>query len=249
MGTEAAQADGNRTVSASRNQVIFQHLGAALITIFLIYFALLGHSQWSSDMRFWRAVGDVSFILLGMALAIGPLVELRRQATSLLKWRRPLGIWFALTAAIHGYLVWDGWARWSVRRFLGFEDLSTVGIEELVLTNPGFGLANLIGTVALILALVLAAISSDRAMHALGYQQWKYVQRFAYVIFYLVGLHTAYFIFLHYELSLRNLVFQNPPPPDPNWFRFYFVGLVVIVFALQWSAFAKRVVKYRQPRG
>jgi sulfoxide reductase heme-binding subunit YedZ len=86
-------------------------------------------------------------------------------------------------------------------------------------------------------------------MQALGYQQWKYVQRLAYVIFYLVGLHAAYFIFLHYELSLRNVVFQNPPPPDPNWFRFYFVGLVVIVLALQWGAFAKRVVKYRQTQG
>ena len=249
MGTETAQADEGRTVSASHRTIIFQHLGVALITIFLIYLALLGHSQWSADMRFWRAIGDASFILLSMALAIGPLVELRREATSLLKWRRPLGIWFALTATIHGYLVWDGWARWSVRRFLGFEDLSAVGIEELVLTDPGFGLANLIGAVALVLALVLAAISSDRAMQALGYQQWKYVQRLAYVIFYLVGLHAAYFIFLHYELSLRNVVFQNPPPPDPNWFRFYFVGLVVIVLALQWGAFAKRVVKYRQTQG
>ncbi|OIB57419.1 hypothetical protein BBD46_02405 [Natrialba sp. SSL1] len=216
-----------------------RHLGVALLAVLLTYIFWLSRMQWDPEMRLWRAMGDTAFILLAIALAIGPLTVLWRPAAPLVKWRRAFGIWFALTATVHAYLVWDGWARWSVRRLFGFEYLPEVG--EYVLTDPGFGLANLIGIVALFWALVLAAISSDRAVRTLGQRQWKHVQRYAYVIFYLVALHAGYYLFLHYELSLRNLVFQNPPPSDPNWFRFWFLAIVAIVLTLQWAAFIKRV--------
>lgn len=239
------QVGNQQERSTSSETRLLQHVGVALLAMFLTYVFWRSRMQWNPEMRFWRAIGDTAFLLLAIALAIGPLTVLWRQAAPLVKWRRAFGIWFALTSTVHGYLVWDGWARWSVRRLLGFEDLSEVGVEQLVLTDPGFGLSNLIGIVALFWALVLAAISSDRAVRALGQRQWKHVQRYAYVVFYLVSLHAGYFLFLHYELSLRNLVFQTGIP-NPNWFRFWFLAIAALIFTLQWAAFGKRVQRRRQ---
>ena len=68
-------------------------------------------------------------------------------------------------------LIANGWARWSLRRFLGYEFIPELGREARI--EPGFGLANLVGSVALLLALVLAATSSDRALRWLGRPAWS----------------------------------------------------------------------------
>lgn len=198
--------------------------------------------EWVADMRLWRAVGDASFVLLALALAAGPLAVLWPAARRLVAWRRAFGIWFALTGLLHAYLVWDGWALWSLRRLLGFQDLPLESGPASVLTDPGFGLANLVGLVALFWGLVIAAVSSDAAMRALGARGWKHVQQLAYVVFYLVALHAAYFLFLHYALSLTSLVFQKAVP-DANWFRFWFVALALAVMTLQVAAFARTVAQ------
>jgi methionine sulfoxide reductase heme-binding subunit len=212
-------------------------LAAAALLAFVFWRSRM---DWAPEMRLWRAVGDAAFVLLALALIIGPLAVLAPRTARLVAWRRHLGVASALTAAVHAYLVWDGWALWSVRRFFGFQDLSEAGGPDNVLVDPGFGLANLVGLVALAWALIIAATSSDWAMRRLGARAWKYVQQFAYLVFYLSGLHAAYFLFLHYELSLVNLVFQKRVP-DPNWARPYFVLLVVLVLVLQLAAFAKNV--------
>ena len=201
--------------------------------------------EWTPDMRLWRAVGDAAFVLLAVALLLGPLAVLRPKAGRLLVWRRHLGVASAITAAIHAYLVWDGWALWSLDRLFGYQDLSEAGGPDRVLVDPGFGLANLVGIVALSWMLVIAATSSAWAMRRLGSRGWKYVQQFAYLVFYLAGLHSAYFLFMHYELGLVNLVFRKGVP-DPNWARPYFVLLVGTVLVLQLAAFAK-TVRRRKP--
>lgn len=203
--------------------------------------------EWDPEMRLWRAVGDSGFALLAFALAAGPITTLWPRARVLLLWRRPLGIWFALTSLLHAYLVWDGWARWSLARLFGYQDLPLEDGTTTVLTDPGFGLANLVGLVALFWALIIAAVSSDRALAALGPRSWKYVQQFSYVVFYLVGLHAAYFLFLHYELSLVNLVFQKGLAP-PNWFGAWFAFVFVAVLVLQLAAFVRIVANRRRLR-
>lgn len=213
-----------------------RHAAVALLGAVAVFAFWRSRMEWSPEMRLWKSVGDASFALLALAMAIGPLATVWKPAARLLAWRRALGIWFALLALLHAYLVWDGWARWSFARLMGYEDLSASGVAEPVLTMPGFGLANLVGLVALVLGLMLAAVSSERALRALGARSWKHVQQYAYVVFYLVGLHGAYFLFLHYDLSLVNLVFGKAVPP-PNWFRFWFLGAVGLVMLLQVAAF------------
>jgi hypothetical protein len=125
---------------------------------------------------------------------------------------------------------------------------SSIGRHAVVgLLGVALAFLFLMGIVALFWGLVLAATSSDFAMAALGGRAWKHVQQYSYVVFCLVGLHGAYFLFLHYDLSLRGLVFQKAVP-EPNWFRFWFVGAAGLVMALQTAAFFTTMVRRGRAR-
>lgn len=197
-------------------------------------------AQWDPEMRLWKAFGDGAFVLLALTLAVGPVARLWAPARRLLPWRRQTGIWFALLAIVHAVLVFNGWARWSVDRLLGYEFVPQLGRSARL--EPGFGLANLIGVLALFWALVLLATSSDRALRYLGGQAWKWLHSGAYVVFYLSAAHTAYFLFIHYTLSFH----RDVPPPD--WFRIPFLGIAGSVLSLQAAAFAKTVAAGRRSR-
>ena len=192
-------------------------------------------------MRLWRAVGDAAVVLFLASLAIGPLVRLASTAGRLLSWRRQVGIWAAAFAGAHALLIVDGWAQWSVRRFLGYELVPQLGREARM--EPGFGLANLIGLVALVWLLILLATSSDRALRLLGPAGWKWLHHGSYVVFYLVLLHSVYFLFIHYTFS-----FHRPPAPD-NWFRWPLVAMGFAVLGLQCGAFWRTVLRQRKRPG
>ena len=193
--------------------------------------------EWDPEMRLWRATGDASLLLLIGALALGPLAKLWPAFRTLLPWRRETGIWFGILACVHTLLILHGWVRWDAARFFGYEFIPELGRTARM--EPGFGLANLIGLVAVVWALVLTATSSDWAINKLGPSAWKWLQYGAYSIFYLVALHTFYFLFQHYTLSFHR------DPPEPNWFRGPFLGLVLAVPVLQTAAFVKTVRRRR----
>lgn len=218
---------------------------AALLTaagaLLLMFWA--SRPEWSADMRLWRAVGDVAVVLLFLSLAVGPAARLNRSLARALLWRRQIGVWAAVTALVHALLILDGWAQWSVRRFLGYEFVPQLGREARL--EPGFGLANLLGLVALVWLLALLATSFDRAVRSVGPAAWKWLHGGAYVVFYLVALHSAYFLFMHYTES-----FHRPPAPE-NWFRWPLVFLATGVLLLQWAAFVQtaRRRRDRSPEG
>jgi len=202
--------------------------GAALAIGSLFWWA---RPDWDPEMRLWKAVGDTAYVLLLATMAVGPLARLARPARPWLRWRRQLGIWFTLTAALHAVLVLNGWARWGLRRFLGYEFVPQLGRE--VRLEPGFGLANLVGAAALALALVLAATSSDRALRALGRPAWAWLHRLAQTVLILSLLHGAYFLFIHYTESFHKV------PPDLDWFRVPFLVAGLAVLALEVVAFGR----------
>jgi sulfoxide reductase heme-binding subunit YedZ len=204
------------------------------VAAFAVLLFWLSRLEWSPEMRLWRAFGDAGFIFFFFALAIGPLAKLLPPARRLIPWRREIGIWFAILALTHAVLVFDGWAKWDAMRFLGYEFI--LQLSRYARIEPGFGLANLIGLMALIWALVLGATSSKRAVRFLGFSSWKWLHHGAYVIFYLALAHGVYFLFIHYTMS-----FHREVPPDPNWFQFPFIAIGLTVFILQISAFVKTV--------
>lgn len=220
---------------------VVQHLAVAALSAGLFALFWFTRLSWTTDMRLWRAVGDVAIVLLFLSLAMGPAGRLFGPAARALRWRRAVGIWAGVTALVHGVLVFWGWTQWSVPRLLGYEFIPQLGRTARL--EPGFGLANLLGIVALVWLIVMTATSFDRAVRALGPSAWKWLHTSAYVVFYLSGLHAAYFLFMHYTESFHRAV------PPPNWFRFPLLVLAIAVLALQMAAFgvtwSRRAGPYR----
>lgn len=219
-------------------RLIGRHLVAGLISAFAFGAFFASRPSWVLEMRTWKAFGDAALILLLITLAIGPLAKLHRPWARSLPWRRETGIWFGLMAIVHTILILNGWARWSFSRLFGYEYVEQLGREARL--EPGFGLANLMGLVAIFWTLVLVATSSDRAVRFLGGSAWRWLHTSTYVVFYLSLIHAGYFLFIHFTLSFHK------QPPAPDWFRVPFLTLGAVVIMLQAAAFRRTVAEDRR---
>lgn len=228
-----------RTTSAlarvGRRHGVMLAVAASLVWLFWT-----SRPQWDPEMRLWKAVGDGALLLLLVTVALGPLARLARPARRLLPWRRETGIWFGLLATVHAVLILNGWARWSLERFFGYEFVPQLGRTARM--EPGFGLANLLGLLALVWTIALVATSTDRAVRWLGPKSWKWLHNATQTVFWLVTAHVGYFLFLHYTLSFHR------QPPAPDWFRLPFVVLAVSVIGLQFAAFVVTTRRQRARR-
>ncbi len=190
-------------------------------------------------MRLWKAFGGGSFFLLWFAVFIGPLARIFPVFNRILSFRREAGVWFFLIALVHGYLILDGWVRWNVWEFFGYQYVAE--LETYLRVESGFGLANFTGLIALIFALTLAATSFDRAVNFFGVASWKWLHMFAYVVFYLAVIHVVYFAFIHYTPSLQRVIMGSPTNYPVNPLKYYYLGALISVFVAQVWAFIKTV--------
>jgi len=218
---------------------LLKHLLVAGLAALFTYAFYESRSQWSPEHRIWRASGDASLILLYLALLAGPLAQFwPKGARWLVVYRRELGVWFGVLAIVHTLIILNGWLRWDLMRFLGYEFVPELG--RLSRLEPGFGLANLMGLVALAMVLVLVATSSDWAIRTLGASAWKFLQYSSYTVFYLSAIHSAYFLFMQFTLHFHR------PAPEPNWFRFPFLVLTLILIGFQVAAFVRGALRERR---
>ncbi|TCD14366.1 ferric reductase-like transmembrane domain-containing protein [Oricola cellulosilytica] len=208
---------------------IGRHLAVLAISAFGVAFFYFSRSDWSPMHRWNRSIGDMSLLLVAMAMALGPLSRLWRPSVRVMAYRRELGIYAVVLAFIHATIILFGWVELDLMRLIGFE--YHPALERYVMLQHGFAFANLVGVVALIYGLVLALTSNDLSVRWLSEGVWKFVQRGTYVLWWLSVLHTGYFLFLHF------LDFHRPTPA-PNWAQWPFVFLVLAVLALQASASA-----------
>jgi len=204
-----------------------RHLVVILIAVAGTALFLYSRAQWSEMHRWNRAIGDVSLILVALAMVLGPMSRLWRVFTRLVPYRRELGIYAVVLALIHATIILIGWVELDLMRLFGFE--FHPGLQQYVMFQQGFALANLIGILALIYGFILAITSNDRSIRWLGNSVWKFVQQGTYVLWWLSVIHTAYFLFIHF------LDFDRPTP-DPNWFQWPFVSIVGLVLLLQTAA-------------
>ncbi len=222
-------------LSASKNSKKFtlgwksRHLLVLIFSIIGVYLFLESRAQWSEMHRFNRAVGDMSFVLIAISMAAGPLSRLVRVPFNLTLWRRELGIYGVILAIIHTVIILVGWVNWDLIRLFGFE-LHPQGMY--VMFSQGFGLGNIVGIIALIYGIVLALSSNNVSQKFLGGTVWKFLQQGSYVLWMLIIIHTAYFLFIHFLSYHRQT-------PEPNWAQWPFVIIVLIVSLLQLFAFLK----------
>jgi len=228
----------------NKKVIFLRHLLMATISVLLVYLVWWVNSTWSPDMRLWKAFGGASFALLWFTVFIGPIARLWDPLTRFITWRRESGIWFVLIGLIHGYLILDGWTRWKFWEFLGYQYVAELSMY--LRAEPGFGLANLMGLFALILGLILLATSFDKAVGFLGISSWKWINMFAYVIFYMGALHVVYFAFIHYTPSPQRVLMGLPTNYPLNPLRFYYLAAILSVFIAQAGAFIKTVCQQRK---
>jgi methionine sulfoxide reductase heme-binding subunit len=231
----ASQRIGS-SFSAWIGRTAVRHLITILLAAALVYGFSAVHGHWSPMHRWNKATADASIVLLTFTMAFGPAARLWPALRRLIPFRREFGIYAVLLALAHTIIILDGWVEWDLLALAGLA--VHPDLNRHVMIQHGFGLANIIGIVALGYGLVLMITSSDRAVRLLSGSVWKFVQSGAYVLWALVVVHTAYFLFMHF------LDFHRPLPA-PNPLQWPFVGLVVLILALRWAA---SVQSWRQKR-
>tara|TARA_B100000745_G_C20140221_1_gene390902 strand:- start:712 stop:1425 length:714 start_codon:yes stop_codon:yes gene_type:complete len=228
----------------SPGAVFLRYASVGLVAALFVYMVWKANATWSPDMRLWKAFGGGAFLLLWFTVFIGPMAQLWRPFSLFLSWRRESGVWFALIGLVHGYLVLDGWVRWGMWELLGYQYIAE--LDMYLRSEPGFGLANLMGLLALFFALILAATSFDRVVSFLGVSSWKWLHTFAYVIFYLIALHALYFAFIHFSASPERVLRGIPTNYPDNPLRFVYLSAFVSVLFAQLTAFVVSVYRQRQ---
>ena len=207
-----------------------RHLCVVIIAALGTYAFLESRAGWSEMHRWNRAVGDMSLVMVALAMGVGPISRLWGSFRKIIPWRRELGIYGVLLAIIHVAIILVAWVEWDLIRLFGYEIHPVTG--NYVMVQHGFGLANSIGIVALFYAITLALTSNDWSQKKLGGITWKFLQQGAYVYWMLIAVHTAYFLYLHFQDFHRRV-------PDPNWAQLPFAILILLVVSLQISAFVK----------
>lgn len=122
--------------------------------------------------------GLFSTLALYFALLVGPLVSLFPNFPGGGLWlhaRRALGISSAVFAALHAWFGFFGWVG---------------GFDELSLWTWDYHLSLFAGLVALVIVLILAATSFDRAVALMG-AGWKRLHRWVHVAALLVFAHVV----------------------------------------------------------
>lgn len=217
-----------RVTTAARRGSVARNMVVAMMAFVGSYLLRMVRSGWDPMHAWNRAFGDISFLLLAMTMATGPLARLWPAAGRFLPWRREMGIWTVVFAVAHTYVVLSGWVRWDLPQLLGL--VPHPDLNRYVMLQHGFGLSNIVGILALAYGFVLGLSSNTVSQRLLGGSAWKFLQQGSYVLWALVVVHTAYFLFIHFRS------FHRPLPPS-NWFRLPFVLLVTLVLALQTAAF------------
>lgn len=179
------------------------------------------------DIRWSTAFARVSFILLFLVLMIGPMIRLQKSNNGssflrkILAWRGELGIWFTVTALVHFYFAF-------ARRGRNLLTMLGGGIG-----GGGYGLANLLGFIALFWAIILTITSCGKVVKFLGSRSWKWVHSFCYVIFYLVVGHALYFQFF------------SDYGGGPDFFGWMYLVMTVLIILLQLGTFFKVMAKQK----
>lgn len=204
-----------------------RHLLIILIAVTGSFLLLESRANWSEMHRWNRAVGDMSVILIALTMIVGPVVRIWPKMNVLTPWRRECGIYAVILAIVHTVIIFSGWIEWDFLKLVGYQIHPATG--QYVMAQQGFGLANILGIIALLYGIVLAMSSNNLSMKLLGGSVWKFIQQGSYVLWMLVVTHTAYFLYIHF------LHFHRPLP-DPNWAQWPFAVLVGVALMLQLAA-------------
>lgn len=155
---------------------------AAYLGAYLWLAPLLGAAPLDDQSLRMRAFGSAAFLLLTLALAIGPLARLDPRFLPLLYNRRHLGVVTCLLALAHAGEVL-GW-------YFAFSP--TPASIALLTADPGAVPFVAFGVLALGILILLAATSHDFWLAFLGPALWKALHQMIYLAYAAVVAHLAF---------------------------------------------------------
>lgn len=164
-----------------------------------------------------------SYMLMAAALLIGPLRVLTGDRHRLsIRVRRNLGIWAGLFAIIHVIAGLNVHFKGRFWQYFFFPDRHGF---FLALRYDFFGFTNYVGLIAILITVVLLALSNDSSIRRLGPHKWKTLQRLSYPLFGLLIVHG----FIYQALEHRHVYFST-----------FLVAVFLVVVAFQCRGFLKR---------
>jgi sulfoxide reductase heme-binding subunit YedZ len=171
-------------------RILRHHLPIALLSAVGMA-ALLRLSPGKGGVQTWSiASAYVGLVLMGATLVTGPFAILRgRRHPTSSDLRRDLGIWAAVFAL--GHFVFGLQVHMKHRYLYWFREMGASRVPTPRI-DP-FGLTNDMGLAAVVIAVVLLAISNDLSLRKLGATRWKRIQQWNYWFVALVLAHGVIF--------------------------------------------------------
>jgi sulfoxide reductase heme-binding subunit YedZ len=162
---------------------------AGSVLLYLVIFTGVGavlQPNATAETLLIRAFGTCSFLLLHVALAIGPLCRIDRRFLPLLYNRRHLGVTMFLLALVHGIF--------SLVQFHALGDGNP--LVSLFTSNTWFGALSgfpflQFGFAALLVLFLMAATSHDFWLHTLTPGVWKRLHMLVYAAYLLLIVHLS----------------------------------------------------------
>lgn len=189
----------------------------AILIFSIAFVAIVGNI-----LNYSRAIGGIAFYLLFFTMLIGPAMKTWPSLYQKLPgdfpytWRAELGIWFFIWSVIHVLYVFH-LRDWAV-------------INYITTMSPwAFG-----AFVAIIISIPLTITSTKKALNYLGVDAWKWLQSFAYVVFWLTAVHVV------------DRALLRPGFPSSDILHWTYMIMVLIIPILQTTGFVRTVVEYRE---
>jgi nitrite reductase/ring-hydroxylating ferredoxin subunit/DMSO/TMAO reductase YedYZ heme-binding membrane subunit len=163
-----------------------------LVVAYLASFFVVGKIVWrgnralSDEILALRALGTCAFLMLNVALCIGPAARLDRRFLPLLYNRRHLGVATFFVGLLHGLL--------SLGYYHGFGVISP--LVSVATSNTQYRSLSafpfeVLGMGGLVILLVMAGTSHDVWLKKLTPRVWKSIHMFVYLAWGLLVMHVA----------------------------------------------------------
>lgn len=179
-------------VKWNRNKRIYDLAILLGVGFYLSLFILIGKLVWtggqaiSTPVLLMRALGTCAFVMLHIALCIGPLARLDRRFLPILYNRRHLGV--------ATFLIGLGHATIALGYYHGFGGINP--LLSLLTSNTNYDSMTAfpfetLGLAALAILFLMAATSHDFWQQNLGASFWKSLHMLVYPCYVLLVLHVA----------------------------------------------------------
>jgi sulfoxide reductase heme-binding subunit YedZ len=158
------------------------------------------------SQRVSLAAGYLSFALLAVTLAIGPLSRLKGRRYPVSTYlRRDFAVWAGVLAIVHVVAGLQVHAKGHFAEYFVWMGGSATHVGPI--RADAFGIANYVGAIATLAIVALLVTSSDAALRRLGTARWSALHSVAYPTAILVMLHGALYAMIEARALLFVLLF------------------------------------------